>query len=109
MPNQDSSVDEILSDLDMCERRVLRFLGKEKITKNKNIRHETIKNRLPDENDGEIDNAIESLLNKGLMFQYRPKNYGLSSIGVTVAQSIVKEFLKERYGDLRILMVVLIP
>jgi hypothetical protein len=102
MSNQDSSVDEILSELDEYEKRVLRFLGKENISEHKNIRHETIKNRLPDRYGKEVDRAIDSLLNKGLMFTYRPKNYGLSHLGVKVAQSIVKEFLKNRYGDLKI-------
>lgn len=106
MPNQDRSIDDIISDLDKYEKRLLRLLGSEHLSKHKNLRLETIKDRLPDEYGKEVDKAISSLRCEGLIFSYRHKDYGLSPLGVKVAQRIVKEFNKERYGDLRILMIV---
>jgi hypothetical protein len=56
---------------------------------------------------GRVDRTIDSLRTKGLLFPYRSNNYGLSSLGVMVAQEIVKQFREEEYNDLKILMIIL--
>jgi hypothetical protein len=107
MPNHKPPFEEIVLNLDPCEKRVLRLLGSENISQSKNLRKETIKKKLPNRYGKSVDKAIDSLLSKGLMFPYRHKNYGLSSLGVKVAQSLVKEFNKDRYSDLsRIFMII---
>ncbi len=83
-----SEVEVIISELDEVEIRVMRFLGAEEISIHKNIRKVTIKDRLPNKYGKKVDNAIDSLLAKGLMFTYRHKNYGLSSLGLKLRDKL---------------------
>jgi hypothetical protein len=100
------SINEIITSLDKYERRVLRFLGKEHISNNKNVRLETIKKNLPNRYGKNVDNALKSLKSKVYVYNYRHKNYGLSPLGKKVAEKIYDDFMKDRHADLnRILMV----
>lgn len=101
-------LDEIIKSLDQCEKRVLRFLGKEHISNHKNVRLEKIKKKLPNSYGKNVDKALKSLKSKGYVYDYRHKNYGLSPLGKKVAERIYDDFMKDRYKDLRqILMTVI--
>lgn len=64
MTDWDPYIDDITKGLDKYEKRVLRFLGKQHISTNKNIRLETIKNNLPNAYGKNVDKAVKSLKNK---------------------------------------------
>lgn len=106
MPDTDISIDNIIIDLNSYEKRVLRLLGNKNISVHKNIRLETIKEELPNKYGKHIDKAVKSLIAKGIVFPYRNKNYGLSPLGIKVSHQLKKEFRDERYGDLRILLLM---
>ncbi|WP_321421764.1 hypothetical protein [uncultured Methanobacterium sp.] len=53
-----------------------------------------------------IDKTLNKLRTKGLLFPYRPNNYGLSALGVIIAQKLVKDFRDQKYNDLTILMLI---
>ncbi|AUB58789.1 hypothetical protein BK008_11025 [Methanobacterium sp. MZ-A1] len=103
---EDDEVALIIEELDEYEKRVLRLLGSLNISQHKNIRKETIKKRLPNKYGKKIDRTLDLLRNKGLLFPYRPNNYGLSTLGVIIAQKLVKEFRDQKYDDIKILMLI---
>jgi hypothetical protein len=103
---EDGEVSRIIEELDEYEKRVLRLLGSLNISQHKNIRKETIKTRLPNKYGKKIDRTLNLLRTKGLLFPYRPNNYGLSALGVTIAQKLVKDFRDKKYNDLKILILI---
>lgn len=109
MTDEGPDIAEIISGLNQYEKRVLRLVGSYNISQHKNIRKETIKDRLPDKYGKKVDKAIDSLKSKGLLFPYRHKNYGLSSLGVLVAQELVKQFQNKKYKDLNKIMMIFNP
>jgi len=96
----------MIEELDEYEKRVLRLLGSLNVSQHKNIRKETIKKRLPNKYGKKIDRTLNKLRTKGLLFPYRPNNYGLSALGVIIAQKLVKDFRDQKYNDLKILMLI---
>ncbi|NYB26634.1 MAG: hypothetical protein HVN34_04765 [Methanobacteriaceae archaeon] len=108
MPKNTSDIDKIISELDKYEQRVMLFLGKESISENKNIRLETIKNRLPDNYGKNVDKSLKRLISKHrLVGIYRNKNYRLNKLGRKVAQRLKEDFRDERYEDLSKILMVL--
>lgn len=108
MHEDSSDIEEIKSNLTKCERRIMRLFGQKEISQHKNIRKETIKNRLPNKYSKDINKAIKSLINKKkLIRRYRNNNYALNSLCLKVAQSIKKDYFDEMYSDLsRILIII---
>ena len=98
-------INEIISDLNELEKRIMLILGKENISLNKNIRLETIKKKLKDHELRKADKAIDNLIAKGLIFRYRgKKNIGLSHPGLLVAKKIKQNHRDSLYDGLRILI-----
>ena len=108
MRNTLSDVEEIKFHLNDCEKRIMLLLGKNEISQNKNIWKETIKKKLPDKYNKEIDKALKSLIiKKKLIRRYRKDNYALNPLGLKVAHSLKREFLKDRYNDLNKILFVI--
>jgi len=106
MHTEKAEIGSIISGLNNYEIKVMLLLGKKEISLHRNIRKETIKNELPNKYGKNVDKAIKSLLNKGLMYRYRNKNYGLTEIGILAAHKLVEDFRDARYNDLRILLII---
>ncbi len=106
MIDESDEVALMVKELNPYEKRILRLLGSLNISQHKNIRKETIKKKLPNKYGKKVDRTLDSLRTKGLLFPYRPNNYGLSALGVLVAQELVKEFREEKYNDLNILILI---
>lgn len=100
------SIQEVVNSLSPIEKAILYECGKMCISVNKNVNEDTIKKKLPDKYHKDFSKAIKNLLSKGILVRYRHKNYGVSKEWRVIIAYIVEERHKDRYGDLRILMLL---
>lgn len=100
-------IQNIISELTECEKKILIIIGKLNVSPKKNNREETILNKLSNKDRENCAKSLKLLVTKGLLFKYRNKNYGASSLGMNVAIKLKEENVKERCKDLsRILMII---
>lgn len=93
-------------DLTENEIKVLEILGKLNISNHKNVRENSIRERLPSKYHKELPNTIKCLRSKGLLRKYRKENYELTKEGSRVAHELADRLTKKLYSSLRILLVL---
>lgn len=70
----------------------------------KNIREETIKKKMPNNYLKDFNKSLKHLISMGLIVVYRPHNYGLSQTGRTISLKLKNKHQEDLYLNLRILM-----
>lgn len=57
-----SDIDDIISEMTDCEKRILRIIGRINASPNKNFQRKTVKKKATDEELPYVDEVISSLL-----------------------------------------------
>jgi cobalamin-dependent methionine synthase I len=99
-----SEIDDIISEMTTCEKRIMVIIGGINASPNKNFKRQTVKKKASDEEIPHVDDAIRKFFQLGLLRMYRaPDNLAATKLGFNVAQRLVEERLKEKYRGIRII------
>lgn len=88
------------------EKAILKAMGRITVSVKKNVALHTIFKKLPEQYIKSGKKCIEGLCAKGFIIKYRKENYGLSQKGRDVANYLTNEDMKNKYNDLRILLLI---
>jgi hypothetical protein len=100
------NVKDKVSQLSPEERKVMRIVGRICGSPHKNFRKETIRKKANQKLQSQLNPTIKSLHSKGLIRYYRGReNLSTTALGFKVAQYLEKQYKKELYEDLRILLI----
>lgn len=89
---------DIIDNLEEIEIKILKKMAKLGLSQHCNKRLETIQDQLLPKDRSHVHKNIKKLIARGLVFEYRSKNYGLTRLGLKVAHELYDKELKDLYG-----------
>lgn len=97
-------IDDIISKMTLCEKRIMKIIGRINGSPNKNFTRQSVKKRAKDEELAHVDNILDEFVRKELLWYYRaPDNLAATKLGFNVAQRLRTEDFNEKYGGMRII------
>ncbi len=99
-----SEVDDVVSGLSKCEKRILKIIGRINASPNKNFHRATVRKKASNEEIPFIDSVLDDFLHRGLIRYYRaPDNFAATHLGFKVAQRLKEEDYHRKYPGMRII------